>query len=89
MDNFEEDEVEFDLYGDMEEEDAETLPDEMNAIIERLRDTMPYDRAFEMYVRSVGSEPSEQELEEFVDSLIAEQINAGYDNWDEGMIEFE
>ena len=83
MSDFEEDEVEFDLYGDMEEEE-EDLPDEMNALIEQLRETMPYDRAFEMYVRSVGAEPTEEELDEFIDSLIAEQINAGYDNWEEG-----
>lgn len=83
MSDFDDDEVEFDLYGDMEE-DEEVLPDELNALIQQLRETMPYDRAVEMYIRSVGTEPTEEELEEFIDSLIAEQINAGYDNWDEG-----
>ena len=71
-------------------DDESELPDDVQEIVERLRDSLTHDMAIRAFRCRVGEEPSDDaELEMFMDELVAEAYNAGYEEWDEDFLVYD
>ena len=85
--SFDDDSEEFDFR----EPDEETsLPVEVKAIVEKLRDSLTDEQARLAYKCRIGQAPdSDAELEAFIDELVTEAYNAGYEEWDDEFIDYD
>lgn len=71
-------------YDFRESEEEDSLPIEMQQTIEHLRETLTYDMALAAYRNRLDEEPEDDEdLEAFMESLIADAVNAGCEDWSE------
>jgi len=77
---------------DFREPDEEvSLPSDIQAIVEHLRETLTYDMALRAYrCRSGGEDPRDDaEMELFIEELIAEAVNSEYDQWIDEFLEYD
>ncbi len=77
-----------------DEPDAYGLGDDDNSskfenIVQHLRDTLTYDMALKAYRIRYEKEPDDGELETFMDELVAEHYNAGFDEWSDEYLYYD
>ena len=85
--SFEDSPEEFD-FRDPDEENS--LPDDVKAIVEKLRNSLTDEQAKLAYKCRIGQAPeSDEELEAFIDELVTEAYNAGYEEWEDDFIDYD
>lgn len=76
---------EYDFRGD--EEEAERS--DIGEVVEKLRETLTHDMALKAYRMRHGSDPKDDELENFMEELVNEHYNAGLDEWDDDFLYYD
>ena len=73
---------EFDLYGDIDEDDS--VDPDVSKIIDHHRDTLTPEMAARFIRGRFGHEPPEdpEQLEVVIEALIADAYNDGWEDWD-------
>ena len=74
----------YDFY---EEEDEKPVPD--SDVIEKLRDTLTHDMAAKVYRMRHGEDIGEDDYEWFMEELINEHYEMGFDEWDEDYLYYD
>ena len=56
-----------------------------------LRETLTYDMAEKAYrCRNDGADPTDDDdLEQFIEELVADAVNDGYDEWDDEYLDYD
>ena len=81
------DEHDFDAIGEDDEMDERT---DIHEVVEHLRESLTYDMAMKAYECRYGRTPEPSEdLEAFIDELISEAYNAGYDDWNDEFLYYD
>ena len=66
------------------------LAPEVTSVVQKLKETLTYDMALRAYKCRMDQEvPDDDELESFMDELVAEAYNNGYDEWNEEFLVYD